>query len=396
MLHPTFIQPRYDEGGFAHLPGFIMRQFAKKRYDQIVFFFIDGFGWRFFETFQQHPLVHKMVQCGSVRQITSQFPSTTAAHVTCLHTAQAVGQHGIWEWNIYDPEVDAVITPLLYSLAGDKERDTLKTAGMDPSRILPQTTLHQSLVALGVTPHVFQHREYTPSTYSNAIFRGAQAHAYNTISEAMVNMRQTLAAAQTPTFCLLYYDKIDAICHTYGPNSEQVEAEIEAALDMIENRFDKTFAPDKRTLFLLTADHGQIATDPQTTLYLNTHPRFAGLEAFLQRNRAGQILPFGGSSRDLFLYIPQDRLDDAHYFLSTRLQGIADVVKTADLIAQGYFGPEISSKFLASVGSLVVLPYADQSVFWYEKDRFEYKFRGNHGGLTPEEMLVPLVTIEMG
>lgn len=394
MRNPTFIKPRYDEGGFAHLPGFILRQFAEKRYDHIVFLFIDGFGWRFFEKFQAHPMLREMARRGSVRQITSQFPSTTAAHVTCLHSGQPVGAHGIWEWNIYDPSVDAVITPLLYSFAGDRERDTLKAANADPQRILPRTTLHQSLAALGVSPHVFQHREYTPSTYSDALFNGAQAHAYNTLSEALVNMKQVLAAAQTPVFATLYYDKIDAICHTYGPDSEQVEAEIEAALGMLENRFDKTFAPGKRTLFILTADHGQAATNPQTTLYLNRVPRFSGIERMLKRNRKGEIIPFGGSARDLFLYIPENRLDDAIALLAPGLEGVADVVKTSDLIAQGYFGPEISPKFLACVGSLAVLPYTGESIYWYEKDRFEYKFRGNHGGLTPEEMLIPLVMVE--
>ncbi len=393
MLNPTFIKPRYDAGGFAHLPGFILQQFAEKRYDHIVFFFVDGFGWRFFEKFQQHPILRALARRGSVRQITSQFPSTTAAHVTSLHTGLPVGAHGIWEWNVYDPGVDAVITPLLFSFAGDKDRDTLKPAGVDPGGILPQTTLHQSLAALGVTPHVFQHREYTPSTYSDAIFKGAQAHAYNTISEAMVNMKQVLAAAQTPTFSLLYYDKIDSICHTYGPGSEQVEAEIEAALDMIENRFDKTFAPGARTLFILTADHGQAATDPQTTIYLNRVPRFRGIERLLKRNKKGEIIPFGGTARDLFLYVPDELLDEAVALLAPGLEGIADVVKTRDLIAQGYFGPDLSPKFLSSVGSLVLLPYAGESIYWYEKDHFEYTFRGNHGGLTPEEMLIPLVTV---
>lgn len=395
MLNHNFVKPRYDEGGFAHLPGLIRQQFEDQCYDNIVLFFIDSFGWRFYEKFRQHPLLRTFDQRGSVRQITSQFPSTTAAHVTCLHGGKAVGAHGIWEWNVYDPYVDAVISPLLFSFAGTKERDTLKPAGMDPDRILPHTTLHQSLSALGVTPHMFQHREYTPSTYSDALFNGAQQHPYNTISEAMVNLKQTLAKATTPTFSALYYDKIDAICHVYGPGSEQVEAEITATLNMIENRFDKTFPPGKRTLFMLTADHGQSETDPQTAIYINTDPRFEGIQRFLKRNKKGEIIPFGGSPRDLFLYVQDDLLNDAINFIAPKFESTADVVKTSDLIAQGYFGPEISEKFLASVGNLVILPYLGESVFWYEKGKFEQKHYGHHGGLTPEEMLIPLVTVEI-
>jgi hypothetical protein len=46
---------------------------------------------------------------------------------------------------------------------------------------------------------------------------------------------------------------------------------------------------------------------------------------------------------------------------------------------------------MARVGNLVILPYRGEAVWWYEKDRFEQKFRGHHGGLTPQEMEIPLL-----
>ena len=58
-------------------------------------------------------------------------------------------------------------------------------------------------------------------------------------------------------------------------------------------------------------------------------------------------------------------------------------------------GPEISSRFRERVGNLVILPYRYESVWWYEKDKFEMRFRGHHGGLTPQEMETILYTIEM-
>jgi hypothetical protein len=47
------------------------------------------------------------------------------------------------------------------------------------------------------------------------------------------------------------------------------------------------------------------------------------------------------------------------------------------------------------VGNLVILPYAYESVWWYEKDKFEMRFRGHHGGLTPQEMETILYSIEI-
>jgi len=106
------------------------------------------------------------------------------------------------------------------------------------------------------------------------------------------------------------------------------------------------------------------------------------------------IVP-AGSARDMFLHIKDEMLDEAQAFLAPRLAGKADVVKTQMLIDEGYFGEKISSEFLARVGNLVILPYEYESVWWYEKDKFEMKFRGHHGGLTPQEMETILYSMEI-
>ena len=71
------------------------------------------------------------------------------------------------------------------------------------------------------------------------------------------------------------------------------------------------------------------------------------------------------------------------------------MVRTEDLIDQGYFGPDVSETFRAHVGNLVVLAYRHESVWWYEQGKFEQKFYGHHGGLTPQEMEIPLLGLEL-
>ena len=74
-------------------------------------------------------------------------------------------------------------------------------------------------------------------------------------------------------------------------------------------------------------------------------------------------------------------LEDAQDYLARRLAGRAVVYRTADLIAAGFFGvAPVSETFLGRVGNLVVLPYRGEAVWWYEKDRFEQKYFGHHGG----------------
>ncbi len=395
-MDSNFIKPRYDTGGFASLPKKISEALSANRYDAVVLFLIDGFGWRFFDKFQETPFLQQISHMGTVVKLTSQFPSTTAAHLTTIHTGMPVGEHAIFEWYYYEPALDRVIAPLLNSFAGTSQRDTLKPAGIKPSSLYPATTFYRLLKHQGVATSIFQHREYTPSAYSNAVFKGAKTNGYRTLPEALVNLADRLSGAKPPSYYFFYFDRIDAICHEYGPESPQVTAEILVFWMTMEHIFLKAMEGSrKKILFLLTADHGQVGIDPQTTIYLNREPAFSGLERFLKVNRNGELIVPAGSARDFFLYIKPDMLDEAQAFLASRLAGRAEVRKVSELIQAGYFGPVISPLFLARAGDLVILPYRGESVWWFEQDKFEQKFRGHHGGLTKEELEIPLITWEM-
>ena len=394
-INEQFIKPRYDSGGFAGIPNRIQEAFASGNYDAVVLFLVDGFGWRFYERFQDAAFIQRIAKQGKIEKLTSQFPSTTAAHVTTIHTGLPVGQSGVYEWYYYEPQVDAVIAPLLFSHAGTMERDSLKPTKIEPSLLYPRGIFYPELKKMGVDPYVFGIRDYTPSTYSKVVMAGAEQVAFKTLSEALVNVGALLEKQTKPTYMHLYFDRIDALGHEYGPTAPQTEAEIETFLLMMEYYFERIFKGRKKVLFLMTADHGQSEVDPKTTIYLNTDPHFAGVEHFMKANRQGRLIVPAGSARDMFLHIKDEMLDEAQSFLSPRLEGKADVVKTETLIYEGYFGPGISPRFRERVGNLVILPYQYESVWWYEKDKFEMRFRGHHGGLTPQEMETILYTIEM-
>jgi predicted AlkP superfamily pyrophosphatase or phosphodiesterase len=203
-------------------------------------------------------------------------------------------------------------------------------------------------------------------------------------------------ASNSPAYFVLYYDRVDGVGHEYGPTAPQTQAEILSFLLIMEHVFLQAMSGhEKKALFLLTADHGQVETDPATTVYLNLEPRFKGVEKFLRTDAQGHLLVPAGSPRDFFLYIKEGMVDDAQAFLASQLAGKAEVRKVAEMIEAGAFGPVISPTFRSRVGDLVILPYAGEAVWWYEKDRFEQRFRGHHGGLTPAEMEIPLLVWEM-
>ena len=137
---------------------------------------------------------------------------------------------------------------------------------------------------------------------------------------------------------------------------------------------------------MFTSDHGMTPVNPKTTILLNQIcPQ---LSQMVKRNRKGLPLVPAGSCRDFFLHIEKKDLAEAQGLLQDKLKGIADVVFTEELLKEGFFGAKTPSKRLKDrIGNLVVLPYPNESVFWwFEKHRFEQHFYAAHGGLTPDEM----------
>ena len=92
----------------------------------------------------------------------------------------------------------------------------------------------------------------------------------------------------------------------------------------------------------------------------------------------------------------QERIDEAVALLQKHLADRAEVYSTEQLVAQHFFGTtQPSREFLTRVGNVVILPYQHETVWWYEEGKFEMHFQGHHGGLTPEEMEIPLLLLPL-
>ncbi len=148
-------------------------------------------------------------------------------------------------------------------------------------------------------------------------------------------------------------------------------------------------ARDSKALLLITADHGQVEIDPKATLYLNHI--VPGFKRYIAVNRLGEWLVPAGSPRDFFIHIQPHLLDEAQQAFERALSGKGLVLKTQALIDAGFFGPQPNETFMKRVGNLVVLPFKGESAYYYERDFFENRFHGHHGGLTREEMEIPLL-----
>lgn len=357
--------------------------------DVVVLLFLDGFGWRFFEHYQsQYSFLQYFKEEGIASKITSQFPSTTAAHVTCLHTGLEVGVSGVYEWFYYEPLVDRIIAPLLNSFAGDKEVCTLQGAGINSENLYPKATIYQHFKRQGIHSYILQPINIAHSPFSQAMCKEALYLPFHHLSDGLdkvVELIERLPQGEKHYICL-YFSEIDSAGHRCGLFSHEYEQTIKQTMVQLDQRFyEKIRKLNKKLSLIMTADHGMTEIDPHKTIYLNL--KFPELLPMIKKNKQGLPIVPAGSCRDFFLHIEENCLEQAVALLKSALKDRAWIVKTAELIEQGFFGEKKPSvEFLARVGNLVVLPYGHESVWWYEKDRFEQHFLAMHGGLTLAEM----------
>ena len=98
-----------------------------------------------------------------------------------------------------------------------------------------------------------------------------------------------------------------------------------------------------------------------------------------------------GSLRDIYISVQPEKLDEVFSFLTRALESRALVLRTEDALSRGLTGRgPLHPQFRSRTGDILVLPDDDLTV-WYEHTRGrKFSLLGMHGGLSPDEMLVPL------
>jgi hypothetical protein len=327
---------------FSELPGLIARELQS--YDHVVVVLLDAFGWTFVQRHAQHPLLRRVARDGTLRPLRSQFPSTTTAHVTTMHTGLPVEDHGLYEWRVYEPALDAITIPLLVPPGAPYARGLLPDGPSFYQRLA---------VRHGATSTVFSPDRFSPSGFDAIALRGATLVPYSDLSSL------PLALGAAPSYTYIYFDLIDTTGHRHGPSSPEFDDTCLRALDAIYTTFFSPTSPAfPNTLLLLTADHGQIDVSPDRFTYLSLPG----------------IAP-AGSSRDLFLNIPEDEIPT----LNEQLGDAGQAVPSTSLF--GPIGPRLSAR----LPPVCLIPSPGHQIWLQGHEDIQSNFLGHHGGLTPEE-----------
>jgi len=405
-LPPASVKPDYSGYNLANVPWTIQSILGVKGeraglpsdalggvdtagIDNVVLLLVDGLGYREWKRQSTKGFFGALSRKGNVRPITTIFPSTTSAALTTLCTGLTPQEHGLPEWYVYLQELGEVIRGLWFNRVGDAVNDTLK-GELSPRALFDGTTIYQRLKREGVVSTTVTNRFVVNSVYSKYSRRGAGVATYSSASDLTVLLRRLVEGAKGRNYFNVYWSYVDHVEHRDGPNTD--EAEVEASL--ISHAFEEGFLSKlgrdaaRRTLVLVTADHGQVLAPPEELIYTN---RLGKLVKAFERNPSGKPIPPWGAPRDSYMQIKKSMLGETQDYLARKFEGIATVLKTEDALKEGLFGLNgPSAKFRRRIGNLMILPHGTRTIWYrYEKEK-PYDLKGHHGGLSKDEMTIPL------
>ena len=409
MTFEGFLKPDYEKYCFSNIPYTIFSYLTengnrhnllppdtaidpKKKYDKVIFILIDAFGWNLLEMFSDSfPVLKELLVNGKTSKLTSQFPSTTTAEITTLHSGMQVQQHGIMEWFYYEPEFDDIFAPFMYRLPAQKNT-VLSKAADTIDKVFDFDNIYSVFKEKNIESFLFMPASIVNSPYTRKAVRNSVPVSYTTFAQGLSELLQTVTEQEKGYF-QFYYSELDSICHLYGPYSKQAQAQLTCFMTSLEEILFKKLPRDGKTLFILSADHGQTTVKLDQGVYINNMEDVVGA---LKKNSVARPLVPGGSYRDFFIYVQHNMIDETAALLTKNLESTAKVIKTKELLDQNFFGSSCASKkFLSRVGDICILPYQNTGVWWYAEDVFSMDFKGMHGGLTKEEMEIPYILYEL-
>ena len=329
-----------------------------------------------------------LVDEGFLGAITSVVPSTTSAATTTLWTGRSPAEHGILGYEIFLKEYGLVANMINHSPAAFEGRaGLLYSAGLDPESFLPVPTVGPHLAQADIEPHAFLHYSISVSGLSRMHYRDVQLHTFGGIPDLWIGVRRLAdQPISKKRYIWVYYGGVDGLSHRHGPDSEQAQADFASFTSSMMEDFVRQMSPEvgAKTLLLLFADHGQITTHKDPNFELRNHP-------YLTERL--HILPTG-ENRLPYLYLRPGQDEAINDYINKTWPGAFTTIPSDHALKAGLFGPGAPAPFSPDrLGDITVLTHGDAYLWWAEK---ENPLIGRHGGLSSEEMLVPLLAARLG
>jgi hypothetical protein len=365
----------------------------KGRFRRVVLVLVDALGLyslrRWLEA-DKSLVWHSLIEDGMLAALTSIVPSTTSSALTSLWTGRSTAEHSIAGYEMWMKEYGLVANMILHSpisfTGSPGSAGSLSMAGFQPDTFLPYPTLGMHLAVHGIKSFAFQHLGIARSGLSKMFFKEVDVHPFRTAAEMWINLRTLLESQpEERMFVWVYWGEIDSLSHRYGPEDERPLAEFSTFSTAFEKFFLSRLSASARenTLFILCADHGQVETQPNPHYDLRSHPNLS---------RRLHILPTG-ENRMMYLFNRPGQGEAVREYLERTWPRQFSLFDPRQAVEAGLFGPGVPHPLLLDrLGDLAATGRSRAYLWWSQKDNL---LVGRHGGLSPEEMLVPFLAVRL-
>lgn len=303
--------------------------------------------------------------------LTAGFPSSTPVSLTSLGTGLPPGAHGMLGVSFRAP-CGELLDSLHWTSVGLPEAMDMMGAE-PPERLQPRPTAFERAEAAGVAVTVVSKREFRGSGLTRAALRGGRfrgAWALGDLAAAIVDALDVPG----PALCYGYTADLDGLGHAHGPGSLAWRMQLGQADRLASDIAERL--PAGSTL-LVTGDHGMVTTTVRFD---------ADTDPDLQRG----VALLGGDPRARHVYARPGAAADV---LATWQQMLGDhawTVTGEQAVAEGWFGA-VADGMRTRIGDVVVAMRGGAAIVRSEAEPLISRMTGQHGSLTPEEQLVPLL-----
>jgi len=324
---------------------------------------IDGLGWNLLRA---HPAQAPFLASLDGRPITATTPSTTATSLTSLGTGLAPGRHGVLGYTTRIPGGDSLFNALRWEPA------------LDPSVYQPNPSVFDRAVSAGVATTVLGEGRFRDSGLTAVALHGPfrSANSYGERVAAAVAAVDPRAGRATSTLVYAYDSDLDYTGHVHGCASAAWRYQLGIVDRFIEELAD---ALPPETTLVVTGDHGMVDIPADRRIDADQRPDL----------QAGVTL-LGGEARFRHVYTAPGATADVAAAWREVLGDRAAVRVREEAVAEGWFGA-LDMGNGERIGDVVAAMVGDTAVEVPSVFPKEARLVGLHGGLSADEMLVPLL-----
>ncbi len=357
---------------YESLESFNISDISKKN---IVLIIIDGLGYDYLTKYGKDSFLYKNLK----NKMTSVFPAATASALTTFSTGVAPQQHALTGWFMYLKEIGAVSVILPFtSRAGDLKLWKGKIKYKD---IYNEKSFFEDLKTTSIS---IKHKDYINSEYSRLVDKGAKKLSFSNLNGFFRQINNALHINKNRKYIFAYWAKLDSLCHEKGTDSQEAKKHFNE-LDKKIKLLAKSLK-NKNTTIIISADHGLIDTkEKDKIIELKNHPKFAET----------LTMPLSGEPRVAYCYVRPQKIEQFKNYVKTEFKKCCEMYKSDDLVKNNYFGLfEPNEKLKERIGDYVLIMkenYIMKDLVLGEKKNI---YIGNHGGVSHEEMFVPLIVIK--